>query len=152
MPGPAFEEIVAAREFIAPYLPKTPLIRVNALCELLDCDYYAKLENLQPTGAFKVRGGVNLVGTASDDERRRGLVAASTGNHGQSVSYAARLFGVRARIVVPEAVVQATPNSDAVPPSIGLVASSIGSETVSSPVGTLAVKRFHFTRFELASV
>jgi len=101
MPGPAFEEIVAAREFIAPYLPKTPLIRVNALCELLDCDYYAKLENLQPTGAFKVRGGVNLVGTASDDERRRGLVAASTGNHGQSVAYAGRLFASRVIIYSP---------------------------------------------------
>jgi threonine dehydratase len=80
---PTLEDIVAARKFIAQYLPQTPLIRVNAISELLNCDYYAKLENLQPTGAFKVRGGVNLVGTASDEERRRGLVASSTGNHGQ---------------------------------------------------------------------
>jgi len=58
MTEPTFEDIVAAREFIAPYLPKTPLVHVKALSELLDCDYYAKLENLQPTGAFKVRGGV----------------------------------------------------------------------------------------------
>ena len=92
---PTFEDIVAAREFIAPHLPKTPLVRVNAISEQLGCDYYAKLENLQPTGAFKVRGGVNLVGTASDDERRRGLVAASTGNHGQSVAYGGRLFSSR---------------------------------------------------------
>ena len=98
---PTFEDIVAAREFIAPYLPKTPLIRVNALSELLDCDYYVKLENLQPTGAFKVRGGVNLVGTASDEERRRGLVAASTGNHGQSLAYAGRLFATRVIIYSP---------------------------------------------------
>jgi threonine dehydratase len=98
---PTFKDIVAAREFIAPYLPKTPLIRVNAISELLDCDYYAKLENLQPTGAFKVRGGVNLVGTASDEERQRGVVAASTGNHGQSLAYAGCLFATRVIIYAP---------------------------------------------------
>ena len=98
---PTFEDIVAAREFIAQYLPKTPLVRINAISEQLGCDYYAKLENLQPTGAFKVRGGVNLVGTASDEERRRGLVAASTGNHGQSVAYGGRLFSSRVIIYAP---------------------------------------------------
>ena len=101
MQVPTFEDIVAAREFIAPYLPKTPLIRIPALSELLGCDYYAKLENLQPVGAFKVRGGVNLVGTLSDDERRRGLVSASTGNHGQSIAYGGRLFASRVVIYAP---------------------------------------------------
>jgi len=98
MSGPTFEDIVAAREFIALYLPKTPLIRIKAISELLDCDYYAKLENVQPTGAFKVRGGVNLVGTATDEERRKGLVSASTGNHGQSIAYGGHLF--RSRVVI----------------------------------------------------
>jgi len=98
---PTFEDVVAAREFIAPYLPKTPLLRVRAISEFLDCDYYAKLENLQPTGAFKVRGGVNLVGTASDEERRKGLVSASTGNHGQSIAYGGRLFSSRVIIYAP---------------------------------------------------
>jgi threonine dehydratase len=98
---PTFADIVAAREFISAYLPKTPLIRVNSLSELLDCDYYAKLENVQPVGAFKVRGGVNLVGTLSDDERRRGLVSASTGNHGQSIAYGGRLFSTRVVIYAP---------------------------------------------------
>lgn len=101
MQGPNFAEIVAAREFLKQYLPKTPLIRVNAISELLECDYYAKLENLQPTGAFKVRGGINLVGTANDEERSRGLVAASTGNHGQSIAYAGRLFATRVVIYSP---------------------------------------------------
>ncbi|HEV8426928.1 MAG TPA: threonine/serine dehydratase [Pyrinomonadaceae bacterium] len=101
MLSPTFEDVVAAREFIAPYLPKTPLLRVRALSELLNCDYYAKLENLQPVGAFKVRGGVNLVGTASDEERRKGLVSASTGNHGQSIAYAGRLFSSRVIIYAP---------------------------------------------------
>ena len=98
---PTFEDILAAREFIAPYLPKTPLVRVEKLSELLGCDYYAKLENLQPVGAFKVRGGVNLVGTASNEDRQAGLVSASTGNHGQSIAYAGRLFGAKVIIYAP---------------------------------------------------
>jgi threonine dehydratase len=63
---------------------------------------YVKHENYQPVGAFKVRGGINLISQLSAEERGRGVIAASTGNHGQSVAYAARLFGVTARIVVPE--------------------------------------------------
>ena len=62
----------------------------------------SKHENYQPVGAFKVRGGVNLISQMDVEERRRGVIAASTGNHGQSVAYGARLFGVQARIVVPE--------------------------------------------------
>ena len=61
-----------------------------------------KHENHQPVGAFKVRGGVNLISQLSADERDRGVISASTGNHGQSVAYAADLFGVRAVICVPE--------------------------------------------------
>lgn len=61
-----------------------------------------KHENHQPTGAFKVRGGVNLVSRLTAEERERGLVCASTGNHGQSIAYAAGLFGVVATVVVPE--------------------------------------------------
>jgi threonine dehydratase len=99
---PTFDDILAARKFIATYLPRTPLVRVEKLSQLLDCDYYVKLENLQPVGAFKVRGGVNLVGTASREERQAGLVSASTGNHGQSIAYAGRLFGVRVIIYAPE--------------------------------------------------
>ena len=101
MLSPTFKDILAAREFIAPYLPQTPLVRLAKLSELLGCDYYAKLENLQPVGAFKVRGGVNLVGTATDEEKLAGLVSASTGNHGQSIAYAGRLFGARVIIYAP---------------------------------------------------
>src|SRR5438876_11406310 len=101
---PTFEDIVAAREFIVPYLPKTPLVRIEKLSEELGCDYYAKLENLQPTGAFKVRGGVNLVGhevsTGSGSDRVM-LITASTGNHGQSIAYGGRLFGSPVTIYAP---------------------------------------------------
>src|SRR3954447_1344447 len=65
-------------------------------------EVWVKHENHQPVGAFKVRGGVNLVSRLSADERARGVVAASTGNHGQSVAWAAERFGVRATVVVPE--------------------------------------------------
>ena len=99
--SPTFEDVVMAREFIAPYLPRTPLVRIRSLSDELGCDYYAKLENLQPVGAFKVRGGVNLVGTASDEERRRGLVSASTGNHGQSIAYGGRLFSTKVIVYAP---------------------------------------------------
>jgi threonine dehydratase len=59
-------------------------------------------ENHQPIGAFKVRGGVNLVAQMSESDRRRGLISASTGNHGQSIAYAGRLFDAAVKIVVPE--------------------------------------------------
>ena len=88
MQAPTYADVVAAREFISPYLPKTPLVRIHKLSEALGCDYYIKLENLQPVGAFKVRGGVNLVG---HEEANRTLVTASTGNHGQSIAFAGRL-------------------------------------------------------------
>jgi threonine dehydratase len=101
MMPPTFNDVLAAREFVGQYLPKTPLVRSRKLSEILDCDYYLKCENLQPVGAFKVRGGINLVGTATDREREAGLVSASTGNHGQSIAYAGRLFGARVIIYAP---------------------------------------------------
>ena len=72
------------------------------LDELLGAEVFVKHENHLPTGAFKVRGGINLVSQLDAEERERGVIAASTGNHGQSIAYAARLFGVRATICVPE--------------------------------------------------
>lgn len=99
---PTFRDVLAARRRIAPYLRPTPLYSYSPLNELLGTQVYVKHENHQPVGAFKVRGGVNLVAQMSEDERKRGLISASTGNHGQSVAYAGRLFGAKVRIVVPE--------------------------------------------------
>jgi threonine dehydratase len=92
-----------ARRQIRAYLPRTPMHSYPAINELIGAEVFIKHENYQPVGAFKVRGGINLISQLSGEERERGVIAASTGNHGQSVSYAARLFGVKARIVVPEA-------------------------------------------------
>ena len=100
---PTLADVEDARRRIAPHLPPTPLYEHGALSELVGADVFVKHENHLPTGAFKVRGGVNLVSQLSDDERRRGVVTASTGNHGQSIAFAAGRFGVRAIVCVPEA-------------------------------------------------
>ncbi|MFA4029490.1 MAG: hypothetical protein GDYSWBUE_000488 [Candidatus Fervidibacterota bacterium] len=99
---PTYHDVVEARNFIQNYLPKTPLVYVWSLSQMLGCNYYIKCENFQPVGAFKVRGGVYLVGTLSDDEKRVGVISASTGNHGQSLAFAGRLFGVRVVIYAPQ--------------------------------------------------
>jgi threonine dehydratase len=99
---PTLADVLEARRRIAAHLRPTPLYRYAGLDELLASEILLKLENHQPIGAFKVRGGVNLVSQLSDAERERGVIAASTGNHGQSVAFAAALFGVRATICVPE--------------------------------------------------
>ena len=100
-PLPTLGDVFQARERIMPYLAPTPLIAPRGLAKLTDADFHLKLENLQPIGAFKVRGGVNLV--AAERHRLGGskLFAASTGNHGQSVAYAAHLFGLPACIYAP---------------------------------------------------
>ena len=103
MTGPDFHDVLKARRQIASYLHRTPMHSYPAINELIGAEVFIKHENYQPVGAFKVRGGINLISQLSSEERDRGVIAASTGNHGQSVSYAARLFGVKARIVVPEA-------------------------------------------------
>jgi threonine dehydratase len=99
---PIFADVLEARRRIAPYLCPTPLFPYPTLNELLGADVFVKHENHQPVGAFKVRGGVNLISQLNPQERQRGVIAASTGNHGQSIAYAARLFGVRATICLPE--------------------------------------------------
>jgi threonine dehydratase len=101
-PVPDLADVLAARQRIAPYLRPTPLYRYPALDAMTGAQVWVKHENHQPVGAFKVRGGVNLVSQLDADERRRGVIAASTGNHGQAVAYAADLFGVPAAICVPE--------------------------------------------------
>src|SRR5664279_2655837 len=98
---PTLHDIIAARPHVYRYLKPTPLYRYFGLSDLLGAKVWVKHENHQPVGAYKVRGGLNLLSTLSDEERGRGVIAASTGNHGQSIAYAARLFGVDAVVIVP---------------------------------------------------
>ena len=86
---------------IAPYLDPTPLRSYPSLDRLVGAEVLVKHENHQPTGAFKVRGGINLVARLQPGMRSSGVYSASTGNHGQSVAYAASLFGAAATIFVP---------------------------------------------------
>jgi threonine dehydratase len=102
MQTPSLADVLRARIQIRPYLRPTPLYSYAALRRLVGTEVWVKHENHQPVGAFKVRGGVNLISQLSADEQRRGVIAASTGNHGQSIAYAAQLFGIRAIICVPE--------------------------------------------------
>lgn len=99
---PRFQDVLLAQRQIRPYLSRTPLYSYPAINALIGTTVYIKHENYQPVGAFKVRGGINLISQLGQGERERGVIAASTGNHGQSVAYAAHVFGVKARIVVPE--------------------------------------------------
>jgi threonine dehydratase len=99
---PKMTDVARAREVIARYLQPTPLLSTPALDALLGFQSFLKCENLQPMGAFKVRGGLFLVSELSADERARGIVTASTGNHGQSIAYAAREFGAPATVWMPD--------------------------------------------------
>lgn len=102
MTEPTLADVLAARRRIAPYLRPTALHNYPALDAVVGANVWVKHENHQPIGAFKVRGGVNLMACLDEGSRARGVISASTGNHGQSIAYAARLFGVRALICVPE--------------------------------------------------
>ncbi len=102
MQEPTFQDVLKAQRVIRPHVYRTPLRSYPALSALIGADVWVKHENFQVAGAFKVRGGLNLVASTSREERARGFVTASTGNHGQSVAFAARVYGSRATVVVPE--------------------------------------------------
>ena len=104
-------EIYQAKKRISPYVTRTPLVRAHALSDLCEAEIWCKLETMQPTGAFKLRGATNAILRLNEVQRKRGVVAVSTGNHGRGVAYAAREQGVRAVIclsgLVPENKVEA---------------------------------------------
>ena len=99
---PRADELFDARERLRAYLEPTPLRAYPSLGELVGAAVSVKHDNFLPTGAFKVRGGINLVSRLDETERRAGVSCASTGNHGQSIAYAARLFEVPCVVYVPD--------------------------------------------------
>lgn len=99
---PEFKDVLEARRVIENYLPRTPLYSYPLLNQLLNARIFIKHENYLPTGAFKVRGGINLISHMTRDQREQGVVTASTGNHALSTAYASSLFNVPATIVMPE--------------------------------------------------
>lgn len=101
-PMPTLHDVIAARPHVYRYLRSTSLHYYAGLSELLGAEVWVKHENHQPVGAFKVRGGLNLAAHLTEAERRGGLFTASTGNHGQSIAFAAQVHGIKATIAVPE--------------------------------------------------
>ncbi len=96
-----FQDIIAARKVVARFLKQTPLIHYPELSEQLGFQAYIKHENHHPTGSFKVRGGVNFMHHLPETQRKKGVLTATRGNHGQSIAYAATRFGVKSTVIVP---------------------------------------------------
>src|SRR4051812_45949705 len=103
----SLDDIYAAREAVANKLVRTPLLSSDALSARLRRPIYLKLENLQKTGSFKPRGVLTKIAALSEEEKARGLVTISAGNHAQALAYAARASGLRCTVVMP-ATAQAT--------------------------------------------
>ncbi|MBA3272048.1 MAG: threonine dehydratase [Acidobacteria bacterium] len=102
MTQPTLADVYEARARISDIIKPTPLLRHPLLAKETGLDLWVKHENHNPTGAFKVRGGLNLVRSLSAEDRRRGVVTASTGNHGQSIAMASQLEGIGCTVFVPE--------------------------------------------------
>ena len=116
MQAPTLRDVYRAKKTIAPHIPRTPLHYSSGLSEMLAAEVYLKHEEHLPLGAFKGRGGINLLANLSDEEKKRGLITASSGNHGQSMASACKLFGVKAVIGLPE---DANPNKVAAMRALG---------------------------------
>ena len=96
------KDIKKAAERIAGRVHRTPILRGDKLDDLFGAAVYFKPENLQRTGSFKIRGATNKILSLSDEERAKGIIASSSGNHAQGVAYAAKALGIKATLVLPE--------------------------------------------------
>ncbi|NQS90159.1 pyridoxal-phosphate dependent enzyme, partial [Patescibacteria group bacterium] len=90
------EDIKAASNRLKPYVRHTPLLRGDKLDKVINCEVYLKPECLQITGSFKLRGATNKMLTLTDEEKAKGIIASSSGNHAQGVAYAANKLGIKA--------------------------------------------------------
>lgn len=108
------EDVKKVQENIKGIVIKTPLLYSNIFSDICSNNVYMKCENLQLTGAYKIRGALNKIKSLSDEEKKRGVVCSSAGNHAQGVAYAASLMGVNSTIVMPKTTpylkVQSTKN------------------------------------------
>ena len=104
MPTVSLVDVYRARQVVGRYLPATPLLHSSGLSRRLGCDVYVKYENLSPIRSFKARGAIYCLSRLTAD--RAGVVCASTGNHGQGIALAARLFDRRAVVVVPRGTIE----------------------------------------------
>jgi len=101
-PFVSFDDVHQARLEISKYLEPSPLLYNQWLSEAFDCKIYLKLENMQPIGSFKIRGATYKISQLSEKEKKRGVIAASAGNHAQGVAWGSRQLGVKSLIVMPK--------------------------------------------------
>ncbi|MEV0968982.1 threonine ammonia-lyase [Microtetraspora glauca] len=101
-PQVTYDDVVAARELLAGVIVQTPVVHSRVLSEMLGGPVHLKCENLQRAGSFKVRGAYVRIARLTDEERARGVVAASAGNHAQGVAFASGLLGAKSRVYMPE--------------------------------------------------
>ncbi|HEY8687082.1 MAG TPA: threonine/serine dehydratase [Chloroflexota bacterium] len=99
-------QVEAAYENVRAYVHRTPTLTSATLSRLTGSTVFLKAENLQKTGSFKARGGTNAILALSREEKDRGVIVVSAGNHGAGVAYGARMAGVRATVVMPETAMQ----------------------------------------------
>lgn len=124
----SIKDIKKAYELIENNIIKTPLIRLYSLDKFLNCEVYVKAENMQLTGAFKLRGAMNKILSLSEEDIKKGIVAASSGNHGKAVAYTAKMLKTKATIVMPDTAPQIKVNA----------IKALGAEVIQCP----AVERF----------
>tara|TARA_Y100001954_G_scaffold158835_1_gene168594 strand:+ start:1928 stop:2881 length:954 start_codon:yes stop_codon:yes gene_type:complete len=98
---PHLENFYSVLEIIEPYINRTPIITSSSINKKFNLDIYFKLELMQKTGSFKARGAINKVLKLSDEEKLRGVVAISAGNHAQATSWACSQFDIKSKIVMP---------------------------------------------------
>lgn len=103
----SLQDVLAAAATIRPHIHRTPLVENRAISDRAGIPVRLKCENLQRAGAFKIRGALNALTALTPEERSRGVVAFSSGNHAQGVALAARILGIKATIVMPQSAVQA---------------------------------------------
>ena len=95
-------DIINAQHTIHPYIKHTDVLRINKLSNLTNMNIYLKLENLQSSGSFKIRGACNKIAKLSSEEIKNGIICASAGNHAQGIAYGANIFNSHATIVMPK--------------------------------------------------
>jgi threonine dehydratase len=123
--GVHFDDIVAARRLLAKSLTPTPLVTHPLLSQRLGAETHVKLENTVPLGSFKLRGGLHLLASLTPEQRARGLVTATRGNHGQSLACAAQRHGVRCAVFVPT---DNNPDKNAAIAALGATVSVAGED------------------------
>ena len=107
MKFPSLDNFNSVLNRISPYINKTPIISSSSLNKMYDLDIFFKLELMQKTGSFKSRGAINRVLQLSEEEKARGVVAISAGNHAQATSWACSKFGIKSKIIMPHTASQA---------------------------------------------